>query len=46
MTVRTIGRTTLLVRDYEKALAFYRDKLGFLVLHDSRTAERRLLHIG
>ena len=46
MTVRTLGRTTLLVHDYDKALAFYRDKLGFLVLHDSRTAERRLLHIG
>ena len=47
MTVRSLGRTTLLVRDYDKALVFYRDKLGFHVLHDSRTPDgRRLLHIG
>lgn len=47
MTVRTLGRTTLLVRDYDKALVFYRDRLGFRVLHDERTATgERHLHIG
>ena len=47
MSVRTLGRTTLLVRDYEKALEFYRDTLGFRVLHDSRKPDGgRLLHIG
>jgi catechol 2,3-dioxygenase-like lactoylglutathione lyase family enzyme len=47
MTVRTLGRTTLLVRDFDKALAFYRDKLGFRVLHDEMTlAGARHLHIG
>ena len=47
MTVRTLGRTTLLVRDYDRALAFYRDRLGFHVLHDERTATgERHLHIG
>jgi catechol 2,3-dioxygenase-like lactoylglutathione lyase family enzyme len=47
MTVRTLGRTTLLVHDYDKALAFYRDRLGFRVLHDERTPDGgRYLHIG
>ena len=47
MTVRAIGRTTLLVRDYEDALAFYRDRLGFHVLHDSKSPNGgRYLHIG
>jgi catechol 2,3-dioxygenase-like lactoylglutathione lyase family enzyme len=47
MTVRTLGRTTLLVRDYDKALVFYRDRLGFRVLHDERKPNgERYLHIG
>ena len=47
MTVRTLGRTTLLVRDYDRALAFYRDRLGFQVLHDERPATgERHLHVG
>jgi catechol 2,3-dioxygenase-like lactoylglutathione lyase family enzyme len=47
MTVRTLGRTTLLVHDYDKALAFYRDRLGFRVLHDEPTPDGgRYLHIG
>ena len=47
MTVRAIGRITLLVREYEPALAFYRDKLGFRVLHDSKSPNGgRYLHIG
>ncbi|MEO5814428.1 MAG: VOC family protein [Gemmatimonadaceae bacterium] len=47
MTVRSLGRTTLLVRDYDKALTFYRDRLGFRVLHDERRPNGdRYLHIG
>lgn len=47
MTVRTFGRTTLLVRDFDKALAFYRDRLGFRVLYDERMSNgERYLHIG
>jgi catechol 2,3-dioxygenase-like lactoylglutathione lyase family enzyme len=43
----TLGRTTLLVRDQDEALAFYRDRLGFEVLHDGRTPDGfRALHIG
>jgi catechol 2,3-dioxygenase-like lactoylglutathione lyase family enzyme len=49
MTTRlsSVGRTTLLVRSYDDALAFYRDKLGFSVLHDATGANgQRYLHIG
>ena len=43
----TLGRFTLLVRDYDEALSFYRDVLGFEVLHDSiATDGQRFLHIG
>jgi Glyoxalase/Bleomycin resistance protein/Dioxygenase superfamily. len=35
----TLGRTTLLVRAYEPALGFYRDKLGFVVLRDVVAAD-------
>jgi catechol 2,3-dioxygenase-like lactoylglutathione lyase family enzyme len=42
-----LGRTTLLVRDYDEALAFYRDALGLAVLHDSTgPGEQRYLHLG
>jgi catechol 2,3-dioxygenase-like lactoylglutathione lyase family enzyme len=42
-----LGRTTLLVRSYDDALAFYRDKLGFVVLHDATAPNgQRYLHIG
>jgi uncharacterized protein len=45
--ITALGRTTLLVRNYDDAVAFYRDQLGFVVLHDD-TAEtgQRYLHIG
>lgn len=45
--ITALGRTTLLVRNYDDAVAFYRDHLGFVVLHDD-TAEtgQRYLHIG
>ena len=32
---RRIGLVTLVVRDYDEALAFYRDKLGFTVAEDT-----------
>ena len=31
-----IALVTLVVRDYEEAIAFYRDKLGFAVVDDTR----------
>lgn len=44
--INSLGRTTLLVRDYDEAVAFYRDRLGFEVLHDDTTDGQRYLHIG
>jgi catechol 2,3-dioxygenase-like lactoylglutathione lyase family enzyme len=41
-----IGRTTLLVQDQEKALAWYRTVLGFEVLHDEEAGGDRYLHVG
>lgn len=41
------GRTVVLVRDYEQAIAFYRDGLGFEVLFDGPgEGGFRLLHLG
>ncbi|WP_161498743.1 VOC family protein [Microterricola pindariensis] len=41
------GRTVVLVRDYEEAIAFYRDGLGFEVLFDEPgEGGFRLLHLG
>ena len=43
----TLGRFTLLVPDYDEALAFYHDVLGFDVLHDSIGENgQRFLHVG
>ncbi|GAA5051652.1 catechol 2,3-dioxygenase-like lactoylglutathione lyase family enzyme [Thermocatellispora tengchongensis] len=41
-----VGRTVLLVKDQDEALAFYRDVLGFTVLHDQVADGYRFLHIG
>ncbi|PRX51349.1 lactoylglutathione lyase [Prauserella shujinwangii] len=41
-----IGRVVLLVEDQDAALAFYRDVLGFTVLHDSTEDGYRYLHLG
>jgi catechol 2,3-dioxygenase-like lactoylglutathione lyase family enzyme len=43
---RDLGRVVLLVEDQEKALAFYRDVLGFETLHDKNVAGLRYLHLG
>ncbi|KAF0095936.1 MAG: glyoxalase/bleomycin resistance protein/dioxygenase [Puniceicoccaceae bacterium 5H] len=41
------GRSTVLVRDYAEALAFYRDQLGLEVVYDGATPDGfRLLHLG
>jgi catechol 2,3-dioxygenase-like lactoylglutathione lyase family enzyme len=41
-----IGRTVVLVRDYDEAIAFYA-RLGFEALHDQRLADgRRFVHLG
>lgn len=41
-----IGRMVVLVDDPDEALAFYRDVLGFAVLHDYVAGGYRFLHIG
>ncbi|MFF3677808.1 VOC family protein [Streptomyces sp. NPDC002120] len=41
-----LGRTVVLVADAETALAYYRDVLGFVVLHDQTADGYRYLHIG
>jgi catechol 2,3-dioxygenase-like lactoylglutathione lyase family enzyme len=35
MPRRTIALTTLVVRDYDEAIAFYRDKVGFALIEDT-----------
>ncbi|GAA1926314.1 hypothetical protein GCM10009716_38090 [Streptomyces sodiiphilus] len=42
----SLARTVLLADDQDAALAFYRDVLGFRVLHDETTGGYRYLHIG
>ena len=45
--LKALGRTVLLVREYDEALAFYRDALGFTVLYDQTASTgQRFLHIG
>ena len=43
---RAVGRVVVGVSDQDEALAFYRDVLGFEVLHDSDDEGLRYLHIG
>ena len=44
--LRGIGRVVVGVSDQDEALAFYRDVLGFQVLHDSDDEGFRYLHMG
>ncbi|MDQ3289449.1 MAG: VOC family protein [Pseudomonadota bacterium] len=37
---QSIAHIALLVRDYDEAIAFYRDKLGFVVVEDSYRPEQ------
>ena len=42
-----IAHISLLVKDYDEAIAFYRDKMGFTVLEDSRLSpSKRWVLIG
>ncbi|GAA3119805.1 VOC family protein [Streptosporangium carneum] len=41
-----VGRMVVLVDDLDAALAFYRDVLGFTVLHDQSVDGYRYLHVG
>ncbi|MEU6408599.1 VOC family protein [Microbispora sp. NPDC046933] len=41
-----LGRVVVLVDDPDEALAFYRDVLGFVVLHDRTADGYRYLHMG
>ena len=43
---RGIGRVVVGVSDQDEALAFYREVLGFEVLHDSDDEGFRYLHVG
>jgi predicted enzyme related to lactoylglutathione lyase/ketosteroid isomerase-like protein len=43
---RAIARVVVLVDDQEAALAFYRDVLGFVTLHDEDVGGFRYLHVG
>jgi len=43
---RAIGRMVVGVSDQDEALAFYRDVLGFVVLHDTDEEGLRYLHMG
>jgi predicted enzyme related to lactoylglutathione lyase len=45
--IDAIGRFVVLVDDFDRALAFYRDVLGFEVLYDAEPDGRgRFLHVG
>jgi catechol 2,3-dioxygenase-like lactoylglutathione lyase family enzyme len=37
--VQTLAHVTLLVRDYEEAMAFFTQKLGFKVIEDTRMSD-------
>ena len=42
-----LGRTILLVNDYEKAASFYQDNFGFIKIYDLTTdVGQRFLHMG
>ncbi|MFA0813877.1 VOC family protein [Microbulbifer epialgicus] len=43
--MNSIGRLVILVRDYEEAIEFYRDKLGFEVFVDSEAPPLRFVHV-
>ena len=45
--LKALGRFVLLVRQYDEALAFYRDVLGFTTLYDQTASNgQRFLHVG
>jgi len=43
--MNSIGRLVILVRDYEEAIQFYRDKLGFEVFVDTEAPPLRFVHV-
>jgi catechol 2,3-dioxygenase-like lactoylglutathione lyase family enzyme len=43
--VKSIGRLVVLVRDYDEAIRFYRDALGFEVFVDIDAFPRRFVHV-
>ena len=38
---QTISRITLLVKDYDEAIAFYTQKLGFVIVEDTKRSENK-----
>ncbi|MFK7843888.1 MAG: VOC family protein [Rhodothermales bacterium] len=43
---RNIGRFTIFVNDYDEAIYFYKEKLGFEIIADQITPEHRFVHLG
>ncbi len=43
---RNIGRFTILVNEYDEAIYFYKEKLGFEIIADQITPEHRFVHLG
>ncbi len=41
-----IGRFTLLVHNYEEAIHFYVDKMGFQIITDQQAPSNRFVHLG
>lgn len=41
-----LGRTVLLVRDFDEAAAFYQAAFGARIIHDEMEGAQRLLHLG
>lgn len=44
--IRSVARTVVLVRDYEEAIAFWRDTMGFTMIADQAVGEHRFVHLG
>ncbi len=45
--LQTLGRLIILIHDYDAALTFYRDILGFQLIVDMTNAEgQRFVHVG
>ncbi|MCX2831252.1 VOC family protein, partial [Microbulbifer thermotolerans] len=43
--MKSIGRLVILVKDYDEAIEFYRDKLGFEVFVDINSEPHRFVHL-
>ncbi len=46
MTQLRVGQVALIVRDYDEAIAFYCDKLGFTLIEDTKHLKKRWVRVG